>query len=68
MTAPRKPSFRRNVIQHVRVKVTRKGVALKKPVQTTFRARAHHTRIAAFGQKAYTYSGLRKGKAKLGLK
>jgi len=63
-----KPKYTRNVMQHLRVRATGRGVALKRPVITTFKARAYMTKLPAFGQRAYSYNALRQAKKELGLK
>ncbi len=63
-----KPSYRRNLAQHIRARITKRGVALKRPLRTTFKARAAMTKAPAFGQKSYTYGQLRTAKKQLGLK
>jgi len=63
------PSYRKAIGQWVRHKITGQGVALKRPIRSTYMAKARTGKyISAFGQRSYTYSGLRGIKRQLGLK
>jgi len=43
------PSYKRAVKAWVRRKVTGKGVALKRPIRTTFKAKSYHTKLKKYG-------------------
>jgi len=59
------PSYKKAVKSYLRRKVAGKGVALKRPIRTTFKVKRYHARLKKYGtgvlgHRAKGYSAYRK--------